>query len=468
MRGPRTPQPTPPSTPPHSRSPPFVSPPPPSRCPQYISSIAEALDYCHRKHVIHRDIKPENLLLGYKGDVKISDFGWSVHAPSSRRTTLCGTLDYLPPEMIENKDHDHTVDIWSLGVLTYEFLCGHPPFEAEGHSEVRPSFTLSPQSSSSCHAEGMVMILPRPSFSLSLPPFVPSPSALLADVPPHRQGRPALPGARLPRGPRPHHAPPPQGPQGAHAAQQGQGARLDRPPHAGARGERRPAAARLRDAHAGLPRARLAHPPRPHGRLGAHGGGGGGRHCLSLGPRAGRDRARISALRRGRARRLPPVGAGGGCGGWRGGCGSGSTSCGGLRWCGSPGAVLVDARVCVAGEWGPTRVERGAPLSRGGRGRGMEGSRVVYGRVVFPHPFSVIPRAPRARRRLSTRCCTPRRCCRVSRCATRRGTQAIPRSTSKGARRSLLAGASASTPADSRRASDTARDRSPHPSCVAS
>jgi aurora kinase, other len=87
--------------------------------------------------VIHRDIKPENLLIGYKGELKIADFGWSVHAPSSRRTTLCGTLDYLPPEMIENKDHDHTVDIWALGVLAYEFLCGHPPFEAEGHSEVR-------------------------------------------------------------------------------------------------------------------------------------------------------------------------------------------------------------------------------------------------------------------------------------------------------------------------------------------
>ena len=65
----------------------------------------------------------------------MSDFGWAVHAPSSRRTTLCGTLDYLPPEMIENKEHDANVDVWALGVLTYEFLCGHPPFEAEGHSE---------------------------------------------------------------------------------------------------------------------------------------------------------------------------------------------------------------------------------------------------------------------------------------------------------------------------------------------
>jgi len=91
---------------------------------QYIHSIAHALKYLHKKHVIHRDIKPENLLLSIKGEVKIADFGWSVHAPSARRETLCGTLDYLPPEMIERKKHDHSVDIWSLGVLTYEFLCG--------------------------------------------------------------------------------------------------------------------------------------------------------------------------------------------------------------------------------------------------------------------------------------------------------------------------------------------------------
>lgn len=51
------------------------------------------------------------------------------------RKTLCGTLDYLPPEMVEGHDHDANVDVWSLGVLCYEFLCGTPPFEAEGHSE---------------------------------------------------------------------------------------------------------------------------------------------------------------------------------------------------------------------------------------------------------------------------------------------------------------------------------------------
>nr|XP_045013589.1 aurora kinase A [Jaculus jaculus]XP_045013590.1 aurora kinase A [Jaculus jaculus]XP_045013591.1 aurora kinase A [Jaculus jaculus] len=101
----------------------------------YITELANALSYCHSKRVIHRDIKPENLLLGSAGELKIADFGWSVHAPSSRRTTLCGTLDYLPPEMIEGRMHDEKVDLWSLGVLCYEFLVGIPPFEAHTHQE---------------------------------------------------------------------------------------------------------------------------------------------------------------------------------------------------------------------------------------------------------------------------------------------------------------------------------------------
>lgn len=101
----------------------------------YIKSLNEALQYCHSKHVIHRDIKPENLLLSFTGDIKIADFGWSVHAPNSRRTTLCGTLDYLPPEMIKGDPHDHNVDIWTLGVLAYELMVGNPPFEAETQSE---------------------------------------------------------------------------------------------------------------------------------------------------------------------------------------------------------------------------------------------------------------------------------------------------------------------------------------------
>ena len=63
----------------------------------YMHQIADALTYLHKKKVIHRDIKPENLLLGLWGEVKIADFGWSVHTKSMRRRTMCGTIDYLPP-----------------------------------------------------------------------------------------------------------------------------------------------------------------------------------------------------------------------------------------------------------------------------------------------------------------------------------------------------------------------------------
>lgn len=97
----------------------------------YLRDLTKALIYCHSKKVIHRDIKPENLLIGHNYELKIADFGWSVHSPSSRRMTLCGTLDYLSPEMIEGKPHSYAVDIWSLGVLCYELLVGLPPFDSK-------------------------------------------------------------------------------------------------------------------------------------------------------------------------------------------------------------------------------------------------------------------------------------------------------------------------------------------------
>lgn len=101
----------------------------------YIKSLASALRYLHERDVIHRDIKPENLLLGYKGELKIADFGWSVHEPNSMRTTLCGTLDYLPPEMVQGKPHTKNVDLWSLGVLCFELLVGRAPFHAVDYDE---------------------------------------------------------------------------------------------------------------------------------------------------------------------------------------------------------------------------------------------------------------------------------------------------------------------------------------------
>ncbi|KAJ9576470.1 hypothetical protein L9F63_006683 [Diploptera punctata] len=114
---------------------------PEERSARYVYQVADALHYCHRNKVIHRDIKPENLLLSLKGDVVLADFGWSVHAPTSRRKTMCGTLDYLPPEMIENKHYNEFVDHWCLGVLCYEFLVGKPPFESKSGNETYKRIT---------------------------------------------------------------------------------------------------------------------------------------------------------------------------------------------------------------------------------------------------------------------------------------------------------------------------------------
>ncbi|KAI0137964.1 kinase-like protein [Hypoxylon sp. NC0597] len=101
------------------------------RAAKYAAQVAHALIYLHSKSIMHRDIKPENILIGLHGELKLADFGYSVHAPSNFRQTLCGTLDYLPPEMLTSGPVKYTkaVDQWTLGVLTYEFLTGEAPFE---------------------------------------------------------------------------------------------------------------------------------------------------------------------------------------------------------------------------------------------------------------------------------------------------------------------------------------------------
>ncbi|EIN07692.1 kinase-like protein [Punctularia strigosozonata HHB-11173 SS5] len=93
----------------------------------YLATIALALKYLHSFNVVYRDLKPENLLLDARGYVRLTDFGFAKIV-DDRTWTLCGTPEYLAPEIIQSDGHGKAADWWAAGVLAYEMMVGYPPF----------------------------------------------------------------------------------------------------------------------------------------------------------------------------------------------------------------------------------------------------------------------------------------------------------------------------------------------------
>jgi len=110
---------------------------------QIMKQTLEGLAYIHSKHVIHRDIKSDNVLIGGKGEVKIADFGYAAQLIKSARVrqTVCGTPYWMAPELIQGKDYDQKVDIWSLGVMMIECAENDPPYFEE--DPVRALFRIT-------------------------------------------------------------------------------------------------------------------------------------------------------------------------------------------------------------------------------------------------------------------------------------------------------------------------------------
>jgi serine/threonine protein kinase len=117
-------------------------------CVFYGACIIMGLDFIHSKNIVYRDLKPENIMIGSNGYPKIIDFGMAKKLPYTKLVdgeqrnftkcnTLCGTPEYVAPELILGKAYDYSIDIWALGVILYEMISRYTPFDDQKKSPDR-------------------------------------------------------------------------------------------------------------------------------------------------------------------------------------------------------------------------------------------------------------------------------------------------------------------------------------------
>jgi len=109
---------------------------PEERARLYCAELCLALMHLHSNGIVYRDLKPENILLSKSGHIVLTDFGLSKSIGNGQTHTFCGTPEYLAPEVLLGQGQSFPVDWWSLGTLTYEMMCGLPPFYSEVQSEM--------------------------------------------------------------------------------------------------------------------------------------------------------------------------------------------------------------------------------------------------------------------------------------------------------------------------------------------
>ncbi|ETN36883.1 uncharacterized protein HMPREF1541_07870 [Cyphellophora europaea CBS 101466] len=108
---------------------------------RFMIQICGGVRYMHKRSVIHRDLKMGNIFLDERMNIKIGDFGLAavMADDQDRRTTLCGTPNYIAPEILSKsgtRGHDNKVDTWAIGVITYAMLVGTPPFQSKTQQEI--------------------------------------------------------------------------------------------------------------------------------------------------------------------------------------------------------------------------------------------------------------------------------------------------------------------------------------------
>jgi serine/threonine protein kinase len=108
----------------------------------YLIEIAMALQFLHKHGIVYRDLKSENVMIDEAGHVKLIDFGLATQC--TRCTKVCGTPEYLSPEMLANRPYGIQVDWWALGVLAFEMLFSRTPFYAVDRARMNEKISKRP------------------------------------------------------------------------------------------------------------------------------------------------------------------------------------------------------------------------------------------------------------------------------------------------------------------------------------